>query len=110
MDTSALDLVAGRADDACRLLVTLAPSRPHMGDAYGMKPDTIPGFAEVGSGKCMSVYGFARTHRDEDVSARETVAPHVQQRHTRVRRWSGASLAIEDQRRSGADRPEASTT
>lgn len=29
-----------------------------MSDFYGMKPGTIPGFAEVGSGKFMSVDGL----------------------------------------------------
>jgi len=31
-----------------------------MGDFYGMKPGTIPGFAEAGSGKFISVEGLPR--------------------------------------------------
>jgi hypothetical protein len=31
-----------------------------MGDFYGMKPGTIPGFADAGSGKFVSVEGLPR--------------------------------------------------
>ncbi len=31
-----------------------------MGDFYGMKPGTIPGFAEAGSGRFISVEGLPR--------------------------------------------------
>ena len=31
-----------------------------MGDFYGMKPGTIPGFADAGSGKFISVEGLPR--------------------------------------------------
>lgn len=72
-----------------------------MSDFYGMKPGTIPGFAEVGDGRFMSVEGlpdrtvtrmsaFMRLLRrmyDDDALAFEVCVRHV-------------AAAIEDQRRS----------
>ena len=72
-----------------------------MGDFYGMKPGAIPGFAEVGIGRFISVEGLPRPtvtnmvafmeklrrmHRDDPL-AFEVCVRHV-------------ASAIEDQRRS----------
>jgi hypothetical protein len=79
---------------------------------YGMKPETIPGFAEVGGGKFMSVDGlpertvtkmsaFMRLLRrmyNDDALAFEVCVRHV-------------AAAIEDQRRSeGQTDPRDPTT
>jgi hypothetical protein len=72
-----------------------------MGDFYGMKPGTIPGFAEAGSGRFISVEGLPRRtvtsmaafmqklrrmHQDDPL-AFEVCVRHI-------------ASAIEDQRRS----------
>ena len=72
-----------------------------MGDFYGMKPGTIPGFADAGSGKFISVEGMPRQtvtnmvafmeklrrmHQDDPL-AFEVCVRHV-------------ASAIEDQRRT----------
>lgn len=72
-----------------------------MGDFYGMKPGTIPGFADAGSGKFISVEGMPRhtvtnmvafmeklrrMHQDDPL-AFEVCVRHV-------------ASAIEDQRRT----------
>jgi hypothetical protein len=72
-----------------------------MGEFYGMKPGTIPGFADAGSGKFISVEGLPRRtvtnmvafmerlrgmHRDDPL-AFELCVRHV-------------ASAIEDQRRT----------
>jgi hypothetical protein len=72
-----------------------------MGDFYGMEPDKIPGFAEAGSGRFMSVEGLPdrtlikmsafmrqlRRMHDDDALAFEVCVRHV-------------AAAIEDQRRT----------
>lgn len=78
-----------------------------MSDFYGMKPGTIPGFAEVGGGKFMGVPSLPdrtvknmtafmqklRRMHDDDPLAFEVCVRHV-------------AAAIEDQRRSeGRDDP-----
>jgi hypothetical protein len=83
-----------------------------MGNFYGMEPGAIPGFAEVGSGKFMSVErlpdrtvtkmsAFMRQLRrmyDDDALAFEVCVRHV-------------AAAIEDQRRTeGQDDPRDTST
>ena len=83
-----------------------------MSDFYGMEPGTIPGFAEVGSGKFMSVKALPdrtvtnmtafmqrlRRMHDDDPLAFEVCVRHV-------------AAAIEDQRRGeGRDDPRDTTS
>lgn len=83
-----------------------------MGSFYGMEPGAIPGFAEVGSGKFMSVERLPartvmkmsafmrqlRTMYDDDALAFEVCVRHV-------------AAAIEDQRRTeGHNDPRDSST
>lgn len=83
-----------------------------MSDFYGMKPGTIPSFAEVGSGKFMSVKALPdrtvrnmtafmqrlRRMHDDDPLAFEVCVRHV-------------AAAIEDQRRGeGRDDPRDTTS
>jgi hypothetical protein len=72
-----------------------------MGEFYGIEPGTVPGFAETGGGKFMSVQGLPnrtvtnmvafmerlRRMHDDDPLAFEVCVRHV-------------AAAIEDQRRS----------
>lgn len=82
-----------------------------MSDFYGMEPDTVPGFAEVGSGKFMSVEGLPdrtvsnmaafmrklRRMHDDDPLAFEVCVRHV-------------AAAIEDRRRSEGKTDPRNTT